>query len=344
MLCRLDEGPRVRLVQVPVCVQMRRWIILDQQRGIIAVFDQGAEDRFESLLVAPQRCGVVQWIGDSRNRGQQVFEFRTGAGGRRLEVDVALDPAVCEYRNITSGAGKGRKPSSFRCARNRQQVKRFQHQARRAHADHAQPVEQGLVEGVVSGHRPGVCECGPCRKVRASDLEDHQRYVSIQGLKSCFDKLRNVAKRFQIDAEGGDFRSIKKCFQVVLHTQNRLIARADHVGKVDRSPVGEEIAGQHAGLGNNRRSTGHTLAAVAVGPQMCALHIVEHTEDVRSDQSKITRRFNQCLLQGGTFGSQFPESGAITNHSAGTALVELPDDIGYSRRGDCEEYSIRCFR
>ena len=187
-------------------------------------------------------------------------------------------------------------------------------------------------------------ECGPCRKVRASDLENNQRYVSIQCPKSRVDKLRNVAKRFQVNAEGGDFRSIKKCFQVVLHTQNRLIARADHVGKVDRSPVGEEIAGQHAGLGNNRRSTGHTLAAVAVGPQMCALHIVEHTEDVRSDQSKITRRFNQCLLQGGTFGSQFPESGAITNHSAGTALVELPDDIGYSRRGDCEEYSIRCFR
>ena len=58
----LHKCTRVGLVQVAVFIKMRWRIILDQQRRIVIILDQRAEDRLELFLVAPQRGGVIQGV------------------------------------------------------------------------------------------------------------------------------------------------------------------------------------------------------------------------------------------------------------------------------------------
>ena len=78
LTCGPHKCACVGLVEVPVFLKMRWRIILDQQRRIVVILDQRAEDWLELFLVAPQRGGVIQGVGYGCNGRQKTLECATG--------------------------------------------------------------------------------------------------------------------------------------------------------------------------------------------------------------------------------------------------------------------------
>ena len=107
------EGPGVGLVIRSILTKFRGRVVLHQQRRVISWCQGSGKDFFQSVFVTPQRGGVVKRIAHRRYLRQPLAQRSLGRFVRRIKDESLPVGAVGEHRNITSRAGKGRKPPSL---------------------------------------------------------------------------------------------------------------------------------------------------------------------------------------------------------------------------------------
>ena len=154
------------------------------------------------------------------------------------------------------------------------------------------------------------------RKIGLTRLECDYWNPPVEGASHCRGKLWNITECFDIQTETGNAGIVCKIIKIVLDSEHRLVARSDHVGEPDRPTVGQEIARQHAGLGDEGRALLDWGPAVTEGPQVCTGYVVEQSKNIGSRERHITTGVNEFLFQVDPIITQFPEPRRITDNPA----------------------------
>jgi len=190
---------------------------------------------------------------------------------------------------IPAGTGQRNQAIARREIATRRGFQGFDKTHRPAHADHAQPREQAVVQRIGAGQRTGVTQRQLGTDLRHAGFQRNNRNALLQRLVRRTGKPRHILQAFQVQADGSDARLIEQHIHQFGNAQLCLVTHRCHVGHRQRTVAHRQVIGEVAALGQHRHALLHRLATMGYRPQRRTVQVVKQAVAVGAEQGHVTR-------------------------------------------------------
>ncbi|MNM84340.1 hypothetical protein D3C81_964280 [compost metagenome] len=350
--CRGDEADLAVALQ-RIAVQRQQQVaflafagerrrVVQHQHGRVGCAAQGAvEHALQGRCITPDGSGEIQRVDQVGIGRQHLGQLRhLPLCELRQDQLVALG-IVGDQAGIATGTSQGDQLAIHRQAATGGGLEGFDEAHRATDADHAQALEQAVVQGIGAGQRAGVAERQFGADLRHAGLQRNDRRALLQCLAGGTGEARHVLQAFQVQADGGYPWVVEQHVHQLGHAQLRLVADRGHVGHRQRAVAHGQVVGEVAALGEDRHALLHLLATVGHRPQGRAVQVVEQAIAVGAKQGHAAGRLQQALLQQTALLAALGKARGIADGATGAERGQFLDTLQGQFAVGGDEHRVR---
>ena len=211
--------------------------------------------------------------------------------------------------------------------RHRHHFRGFQQVFRGLHADDVEPLEERLIEPVITDKGRGVAHGHGSALPGDAGLEHDDGLAGLEGAQRGPAEGCSVGQRFHEESERGDGGIVDENLDVVGEVEDGLVAAGNDVGERGAAPAVGDVDADVAALSDEGAPLRGSLPQGGRRHRKGAVDVVVEAIAVGSDDGEIACPLPKFLLQGDAIPSDFRIARRIADSASCPHVVELRNQL-----------------